>query len=231
LRWEEINTELTKNFVITLTSAVGTVEKVSYYTEGDDLNLVVHPHPQAVPFSPDQVKYKEGGGDYDLIFVVGSRGFSDLGKIYSENEALFTTATIVNIDNQADNARFGKLNMVYPKTSSLSEIVTRLVENLEIKVSGEGATNLLAGIIWATNDFRSPAVSADTFEAAAFCLRLGAQRLKISSSVGEPVGKPPTEKREKKTRVISQEFKPKQEDVGPKQDWLKPKIYQRGQLI
>lgn len=230
LGWEEINAELTKNFVITLASAVGNVEKVSYYTEGDDLNLVVHPHAQAPPFSPDQVKYKEGGGDYDLIFVVGSKGLSDLGRVYTEEKDLFTKVDVVNIDKQPDNTRFGKLNMVYPKTSSLSEIVTRLADNLEIKIGQEAATNLLAGITWATEDFRSPGVSADTFEAAAFCLRLGAQRLKTAVPVGEPL----TEGKEKKALAISSDIAPKPietKPVGPKQDWLKPKIYQKGQLV
>lgn len=235
LGWEEINVELTKNFVITLTSAVGNVEKVSYYTEGDDLNLVVHPHAQAPPFSPDQVKYKEGGGDYDLIFTVGAKDLSDLGKVYTDEKDIFAKVDVVNLDKQPGNTRFGKLNMVYPKTSSLSEIITRLIENLELKIGQGTATNLLAGITWATEDFRSPGVSADTFEAAALCLRLGAQRL----TTAVPAGKPPVEKREKKAPAVSPDIIPEPAEakqteakpIGPKQDWLKPKIYQKGQLV
>lgn len=225
LEWEEINAELTKNFVITLTSAVGNVEKVSYYTEGDDLNLVVHPHHQAPPFSPDQVKYREGGGDYDLIFVIGSKTLSDLGKIYTEEKDLFSKTDVVNIDRQSDNARFGKVNMVYPKASCLSEVVARLIENLEIAVDEQGATNLLAGLTWATDDFRSPEVSADTFRAAAFCLKSRARRLKITT----PADRPPVGEKEEKTPLVPPRAEP--QEVEPKQDWLKPKIYQKGQLV
>lgn len=222
LGWEKIGKDLAKNFVITLVSAVGNVEKVSYYIEEDNLNLVVRPHPQAPPFSRDKVKYKEGGGEYDLIFVLGSKRLSDLGKIYTDGEDVFSKAAIVNIDKQKDNSRFGKINIVYPKTSSLSEIVTRLFKSLGIKLSQEAATNLLAGITWATDSFRSPDTSAETFEAAAFCLRSGAQKLGIAS----PLKKPP---RREEVSLLEEEGEKKA--ISPKQDWLRPKIYQGGRLV
>lgn len=227
--WEKITTDLAKNFVITLTSAVGNIEKVSYYLEGDDLNLVIRPHPQAPPFSPDQVKYKEGGGDYDLIVVLGSKELSDLGKIYTDEEAIFLKTAIVNIDRQKDNNQFGKVNLVYPKASSISEIVTRLFKSLGMKLNQGVATNLLTGLIWATNDFHSPDTSAETFEAAAFCLRSGAQRLDMTSRPKKPS---PTEetalleegKKKEKTSVS-------QENTQPDKDWLEPKVYQGGRLV
>lgn len=218
LGWEKIGRDLVKNFVITLTSAVGNVEKVSYYTEGDDLNLVVHPHPQASSFSPDQVKYKQGGGDYDSIFVLGSQRLSDLGGIYLGEEDVFSKAVIINIDKQKDNTRFGKFNLVRPGASSVSEIVIFLLKSLGMKVNQRAVTNLMAGLAGATNDFRSPAVSAETFEAAAFCLRSGAQRLGM-----EEVPAPAREE-EKKADFP-------QKGALPKQDWLKPKVYQGGQLV
>lgn len=218
LGWERIGRELAKNFVITLTSAVGNVEKVSYYTEGDDLNLVIHPHPQASPFSPDQVRYKQGGGDYDLIFVLGSQRLSDLGKIYLGEEEMFSKAVIVNIDKQKDNTRFGKLSLVQPRASSISEIVILLLKSLGMKANQKAVTNLLAGLVGATNDFRSSNVLAETFEAAAFCLRSGAQRLSM--------GKISLPEEKKKPKV---DFP--QKGASPKQDWLKPKVYQGGQLV
>lgn len=218
--WEKISKDLAKNFVITLTSAVGNVEKVSYYIEGDDLNLVIRPHPQAHPFLRDKIKYKEGGGDYDLIFVLGSQKLPDLGKLYKDEENIFSKTAIVNIDKQKDNNRFGKINIVHPNTSSLSEIVVFLFKGLGMKLNQDAATNLLFGITWATDSFRSPNSSADTFEAAAFCLRSGAQRLKTPSSV---------KKISQEEEVSLTDLSPK--DIQSREDWLKPKIYQGGELV
>lgn len=228
LGWEKISQDLARNFVITLTSAVGNVEKVSYYIEGEDLNLVIRPHPQAPPFSPEQVKYKEGGGSYDLIFVLGSKKLSELGKIYTDAENIFSKTAVVNIDKQRENSRFGKINIVYPRASSLSEIVARLAESLGLKVGQEAATNLLAGITWATSDFQSPDTSAETFEAAAFCLRSGAQRLSVAphSKKAPQEEVPLLEERTKKKKANLPS-----EDVQSKQDWSKPKIYQGGRLV
>jgi len=227
--WEKIGKDLAKDFVITLTSAVGNVEKVSYFIEGEDLNLVIRPHPQAPPFSKDRIKYKEGGGDYDLIFVLGSQKLPDLGKLYKDEENIFSKTAIINIDKQKDNSYFGRINIVHPNASSLSEIVTRLFRGLGIKLNKDAATNLLLGLTWATDNFRSPNALAETFEAAAFCLRSGAQRLKTPL----PLKKGPQEeisllKEEDKTSLPQKNVQPK---VQPKEDWLKPKIYQGGELI
>ena len=216
--WEKISSSLTRNFVITLKSAVGNVEKVSYYVEGDDLHLVVRPYPQSPPFTKEQVRFQEGSGDYDLVFVLGVERLEDLGHLYTENRELFSKTPLVNISLK-ENERFGKLNLVFSQTSSFSEVVVQFADDFGGKLDSQSASNLLTGIFWATKNFSSPRVNAASFEAAAFCLRQGGKRLSLE------------EKEEKK------EFLPKKEEkveTVPKEevkhDWLKPKIYQGGEL-
>lgn len=209
--WKKIGRELSGDFVITLTSAVGNVEKVSYYVEGDDLHLVVKPYPHAPPFSQEQVKFKSGGTDYDLLFVLGVEKLEDLGRLYRENKNLFSQTPIVNISLR-ENARFGKLNFIFP-SSSFSEIIVHLVQDLGGKLSPEAATNLLAGIFWATDNLRASQAGVSAFEAAAFCLKQGGRKIFFKKDEG------------KKGPEM------KEKPVLMKQDWLRPKIYQGGELI
>lgn len=220
--WEKIAKTFEKNFVITLKSAVGNVEKVSYYTEGDDLNLVVHPHSGAPDFSRDQIDYKTGGTSFDLIFVLGGRKLSDLGKLYTDEENLYTNASIINIDRDPQNSRFGKINLIEPSASSISEIVVSALKMAGISVDEKAATDFLVGIGWATDNFQSPQTSASAFEAVAFCLRAGGRRGPPVKTVPPSVVKPVDE--EKRTMAFPTL-------VEPESDWLKPKIYKGGKLV
>lgn len=235
---EKVTSKLSRNFIITLTGAVGNVEKVSYYTDSDDLNLVVHPHPGAPQFTTDQIKYRSGGGDFDLIFVLNSVKLEDLGKFYLDEKGLFSKTPIVNIDRHKDNNRFGKINLVHPQASSISEIVATAIKDWGYKIDESAATNLLRGIESATNNFQSPTTSARAFEAAAFCLEYGAKRAGITLPPYKPVVPPtpppqvslePEEKAQEKGELKPTEISP---PAGqPKSDWLKPKIYKGGQLL
>ena len=74
-------------------------------------------------------------------------------------------------------------------------MIASILKILNLPFDEDMAVNLLAGIKSATNNFQSTNVSAETFEAAALCLRAGARQAE-----------------EKKV-------------ASPSSDWLAPKIY------
>jgi hypothetical protein len=231
--WEKIAKNLEKNFVITLKSAVGNVEKVSYYTEGDNLNLVIHPRGEAPKFAKDQIEYKTGGTNFDLIFVLGSRQLVNLGSLYTGEESLYAGAPIINIDTDPANDQFGKINFVEPTASSISEIVVSVLKTTGISVDKEAASTFLAGIDWATNDFRSPQTSAGAFEAAAFCLKSGGKRRGVAPVSSPQV--PPTPVETIQPHIVGALGEERKQELPtpakPGADWLKPKIYKGGKLV
>lgn len=191
-----------KNFVISLDYVEGAIEKVSYNISDDKFNLVIEPHPGAPPFSPEKVHYSTGSAIPELIFVLDSANFEQLGKFYHNEKDLYSKVPTINIDCHPGNLYFGKINLVDPGASSTSEIVTFLLQNLGLSLTEDIATNLLVGITFATNNFASESVGAGAFEAAAICLKAGGKRLGM-------LAKPTKE--------------------GPSQeapaDWLQPKIF------
>lgn len=194
------------NLVLKINAPLSGIDKISTTDDGQNLSLVIITKEGIAPLTSDQIIFDNAGANYDLIVSCGLRKFEGLGKIYTDNTALFSEKPIINIDNNLQNAGFGRLNIIDPKTVSLAEMVLAIILGLGLSLDEDTGSNLLQGIKMATNNFEEGKVTADTFEAASACLRTSAQ---ISPAV-------PAENPVEKT-----------EDLNPpaSADWPEPKIY------
>lgn len=234
--------EESSNFIITLPYQENSIEKVSYNITGDKFNLVIEPRP-GFSFSSQDVSFSEGIGKIDLIFTVGVMELNQLGQLASQVEKLRKKAPLINIDIHSENKNYGDINLVHSQAASLSEIITKLLQTLNISLNTEAASNLLIGIKEATNNFTSEKTTADTYEAAAKLSRVATTIKKSSSNIAE------AKKQEKKsfafkpttpTSITSQtgsspatdsqvittmpEDSSSKDKKTPPLEWLKPKI-------
>lgn len=220
-----------KNLIISLDYIEGSIEKVSYNVEGNKFNLVVQPKSGFPPFSTEKVHYSHSGLSADAIFVIGSGKLEDLGSIYEENKDNFIALPIINIDTKKENTKFGKINLIDLTTSSCSELIVELIKGLNLSLDIDIASNLLSGIESATNSFQSPNTTAKDFEAAAYCMNLGAKRLyKLTPHDSNNVIHTNISQEQPIKKEEPELVKP-QEKVKPPPDWLQPKIYRGGQLL
>lgn len=196
-----------KNFVISLDYQEGSIEKVSYNIEGNKFNLVIEPRTGAPVFNEKKVSYSYSGFSADLIFAVAAPTLESLGKYYNDNKQLFQEKTVVAID-QRPSTQYGKVNIARA-ASSISEMMVHLLKTGELPINVDIASNLYDGVVAGCRSFTSPSVTADTFEAVAYLLRLGARK---SPSRQEEVP-------DKELGVT----RPEAPQAPP--DWLKPKIY------
>lgn len=225
----------------------GSIDKVDYNIQGDYFNLIITPQPGHQKLDPNQVKYSYTGGNVDFFIVIDSPTLNNLGEIYQENQSLFTGKDIINIDRHLTNSYFGTINFVDKTISSISELILRVLEVLNIDIDKDIATNLYAGIASSTNNFTSYSTNANTFENIAKLLKKGAlkktlkkpeinqpfapsfprfnnQPTKISFS---PEAQPtPIEQVEKEKQPTQQTF-----EKNNSQNTLKPKIFKNGGLI
>lgn len=225
------------SLVISFPYVDGAIDKIDYRIEGDSFNLIIAPRPGFPKLDPSKVSYSYTGGKLDFIFVLDSPNLASLGELYQTNQNQFQGVEIINIDRHLTNANFGTINYVNKTASSLSEMVFFLIKNLGVELDKDIVTNLYAGLVAATNNFSSYSVNAQTFETAAFLLKMGATKKIIK--------KPTTATQN--NNVVSPAFTPKPIQVKaiesvekePKQaqtqetpsDWLKPKIFKGGGLI
>lgn len=223
----------------------GSIDKVDYNIQGSAFNLIITPRTGFPKLDPAQVSYSYTGGTVDFIIVIDSPTLNNLGTIYTDNQNHYTGRDIINIDRHLTNAFFGTVNYINKTSSSISELVLSVLQELKIEIDRDMATNLYSGIAAATNNFTSYSVSAETFEHIATLLRMGAVKKLIKkpeatkpptvakpnppvvthlpSSEGEPT---PIENVEKEKQPTDPGF----EQKSPS-DWLKPKIFKNGGLI
>lgn len=205
-----------KNFVVSLDYQEGAIEKVSYNIEGNKFNLVIEPKTGAPLLSSKNVKYNYSGVSADLVITLEAVTKESLGAFYTQNQTLFNEKPVLVVDNRVTNTQYGKINIVRP-AASLSEIVVHLLKVAEMPIDADIASNLYDGIIFGSRMFASPAVNADTFEAAAWVLRFGARK-PISAS-----------REETPRQEFAMSKSPELPQTPP--EWLKPKIYKGSTLL
>lgn len=189
-----------RNLVLTIDMPIENIGKVSSNDDGGKLNLIIQPKPGSASIDKEKIIFSSSGSLAGLVFTIGAQKLEDLGRLYRENENLFKEKPVINIDNHPQNAQYGQINIVNPQASSCSEIVVGLISGLGLPIEEDAASNLLQGLKRATENFQSQSVTAETFEAAAFCLRAGVRREEV-----EPTS-------------------------APSPDWLEPKIYKGSTL-
>lgn len=223
------------NLVISFPYTEGSIDKVDYNIQGNNFNLIVSPRPGIPKLDPQQVKYSYTGGALDFIIVIDSPTLNSLGQIYIDNEKLFQGKDIINIDRHLTNSFYGTANIVDKSSSSLSEMILKLMQELGIEIDKDMATNLYAGISAATNNFSSYSVNANTFENAASLLRQGAVKKVLrkpdtvkQSGLNKPF-QPRINLNERNIRPIEEvETEKTVEQTKTPEDWLKPKIFKGG---
>lgn len=217
----------------------GEIEKISYTLEDGKLNILVKAGENGLAFNEKDIEYKRGGDAPGLIFVVGTPRLSDLGLVF-DPEAL-KDSKIINIDYKPENQGYGDVPLLGKNASSVSELVTSFLQSLELKIDVDIASNLLSGIVSATENFQSSATSPLAFETAATLMKKGAVRQMSKEKQGViekdsfftpksdlAYAKPePQTPSFSKTSTFANASADKTIDTeeNPPDDWLAPKIY------
>jgi bifunctional oligoribonuclease and PAP phosphatase NrnA len=92
---------------------------------------------------------------------------------------------VINVDHHPGNDNFGNLNIVVTETSSTAELVTRLLQDLEVDIDRDIATCLYTGVVTDTGRFSYSNSTPDTLRLAADLLARGVPATKISQEVFE----------------------------------------------
>ncbi len=109
-------------------------------------------------------------GHYDGMIVVDSGNIQRLERIQT---ALTPGLTIINIDHHKSNERFGHVNWVEPHSSSVGEMLCRLVKEAGVPMERNIALPLYVSILTDTGRFSHSNTKPSTLLAAAELLRHG----------------------------------------------------------
>ncbi len=109
-------------------------------------------------------------GRYDAMIVVDSGSIHRLERLQT---ALTPGLTIINIDHHKSNERFGHVNWVEPHSSSVGEMLCRLVAAAEVPMERNIALPLYVSILTDTGRFSHSNTKSSTLLAAAQLLQHG----------------------------------------------------------
>src|SRR3989344_1674705 len=179
------NLTLTLEGVAASDNTVPALEKLDWFAENSNLNLVFHVLP-GQQFQPVRIVPKHQGAGFNLIFTIGAVNLNALGNVYSANSQVFSGTHIINIDIQQANTGFGQTNIVDPNASSISEVMSNVISDLGLILDGDSASNLLAGIFESTSNLTDGKSGAETFMAVANCLRAGGKKPGSTASQPQP---------------------------------------------
>ena len=178
------------NLTVSFPYKDGEIEKVSYTQENGALNILVQAGPNGLSFSQNDVKFIQSGGAMPtLLFAIGVPNLNDIAAVVSPDGV--RSMTVVNIDNKAENTKYGDVVVVSNRFSSVSEQVADFLTLLEpqIELDKDTSQNLFDGISSATKDYTAPNTSYLAFEMAGILMKKGATRYKAPGA-SVPQGQP-----------------------------------------
>ncbi len=163
----------TGKLIVSLPYVKGEVEKVLFTEAPNTINfhLTAAPDRSITPFDVNDVKLIWEGGAPEAVITFGVGTPDELNGIIDTN-----SSKIVNIDNYPGNTRFGDVVLVDESFSSLSEIVGKVLKDLQFPMDMDIAQNILDGVLFATRNFTKQNTSPLAFEAASAAMYHGAQR-------------------------------------------------------
>lgn len=167
-----------KNLSISIPKSSAEISQIRYEKNEDNLKFFLTIDKGSVKKSDVSFCFTEP--KLDLIITVGLK---DREEVKSPNYFNNTDLTILNIDNQKENLNFGRINLI-ENNEPLSEIIFTFIKSISGNlIKKEAATNLLAGIIIASDNFKSQNTSPQILETSAALIRKGGCHQEIISNL------------------------------------------------
>jgi len=172
--------ETNGDFVISINTANKEISKMRYEKDSGDLKIYLTMDKGEL--SPKDVSFPVITKPLSLLVTIGIKSLTEIAEFFEQNSRFLTETPILNVDNHPANENFGEVNLVNA-TSSSAEILTNLIRFMESEdeafLDENIATNLLTGIICASQNFRDSKTMPKTFETSAFLITRGGNHQKI----------------------------------------------------
>ena len=132
----------------------------------------VPPNYRFLPFW-ERIENSHSVGTYrpEVLIVLDASTLDRIGKRLSQ--ILRPTHSLVNIDHHATAEAFGDINLIIPTASSTSEIVYKLIKDLQFPICKACAICLYTGLMFDTGCFRYSNTTAETHQIASELIGIG----------------------------------------------------------
>jgi len=171
-----------RDFILSFNVKENDIKNVRWKKENEHLDIIITPEKGSI--DPRDFSFIPARFSYDLLFIIGTADFSEMGKAYERNSDLFFELPIINIDTNTGNDNYGQLNIVNPVASSQAELSVDLMRKInEEAIKDEVAQCLLTALVEATDNLKGSRVTPHTFDVAAFLMERGGNHQQILSAL------------------------------------------------
>ncbi len=182
----EKTTDSLRDFIISLDKAKA--DKLRYKVEENVVKIFITPYRTSL--SNADLNFSQGDFNVEVVLALGVHEKEDLDETIAEHGRILHDATIVSINSGSAGA-LGSINWNDPAVSSLSEMVSSIVEAIKADaLDGQIATALLTGIVAETERFSNAKTSPQTMSHAAKMMSAGANQQLIATSLEPPIPEP-----------------------------------------
>lgn len=233
-----VTTELgNKNLVIKFPNyPANDIERVSYDIENEQFTLTVIPKPGFIAPKKEQIQTNYAGGTADLIILIGGEKEEHFPAL---NNPELKGIKVMHLGYRILETKNAQVMSFAQPSSSVSEIIVKLIKENKWLLDADIATNILTGIEQGSVGFQRKETSADTFKIFAELLNMGGQRLPKIDPKTFPQGSVPqvpyTQQVQQTPQPVpqpqvQQSANPQspqkdQPQTPPPQSWSEPKVY------
>lgn len=188
-----------KNMVIKLINyPANQVERVTYDLDGNDLFLTVFPVSGVTPPTSENLSVNYSGVTADTVILIGGANETHFPLLAQKD---FLEMKLIHIGINDITIAGREVSSLSRNGSTISEVVASLLEESQMPVDADTATNLFFGLTEGSKNFTGSNVSANSFQVASYLLNNGARREQMKT------------------------YEPKTPTPSVPKSWVEPKIY------
>lgn len=178
----EKDTNSLRDFIIALDKSKA--DKLRYKVEDKVVKIFITPYKTSI--NQDDLNFSLGDFNVDVVVAIGVHGREELDQAIMAHGRILHDATIISVNNNKP-ADLGALNWNDVKASSLSEMISGLVESLQPNLlDAQIATALLTGIVAETDRFSNTKTTSNTMNVSAKLMSAGANQQLVATKLEEP---------------------------------------------
>lgn len=175
----EQNTDSLRDFIIALDKSKA--DKLRYKVEDDIVRIFITPYKTSI--SDKDLEFSQGDFNVDVVVALGVHEQNDLDEAIQSHGRILHDATVasVNLDGSQD---LGSINLVDSEASSLCEVVTGIVMDIDDKLfDAQIATALLTGVVAMTERFSNERTTPKTMNVSSSLMSAGANQQLIATEL------------------------------------------------
>ena len=176
----ETNTNGLQDFIIELDKEKA--DHLRYKVDGDFVKVYITPY--RTTLSQGDLAFSRGDFNVDLVISLNVAAATELDAALREYGRIMHDATAINITNGVPG-KFGDVEWVEPKASSVSEMVAELALALKEDLDQSVATALLTGIVAATDKFANESTTPEAMMIAAKLMKFGANQQEVFKNISQ----------------------------------------------